>query len=562
MMWMLLAQMRATPMPARPPRTPQADTRPAGSPAPTTPTSTTGGPTPASGPTAPSAASDPARRAREAEDRYLAEQRTRQDREALEARERDRMELELRSRALRIERERQSLARPGIGGSLAGFGLPLRGAENPDGSAVRYGGFEYALIATALVGYNDNVVQTLEDPVDRLVRRRGSPFIGVDVMGIVQHLGKRTDHDFRLQLRGQHYVPISKGYNFTDDGTINAGWSMRHEAAKQTTLGVFLVSTLSTLNSSRQSDGAVFRIDPYSAQRTFTLTTGRIAIEQELGERWRYIHGVNLAVSTVLDDAPILLQSGARIAPRGIDFVQPSTDATLFHDLSYEDILFATLRYEYLYSRIAYDLSSNPPRNAGPITTHLSEARVGWTHLFSPSFSATSTVGTQLATPFSADPDQRVILSPIVQETLAYVKPAFYAGVQASYSYGSVNPRIGFGTTLDASATAVWTPFERVRVLRDFSLLANALLSRAALRATAAESQTLNVYAGSFEARWAVSHNVALMGGANYRYAGIAGSDTIPPLWRTMVFVGLTYFWNTQRVMPPLTNFAPPLQGG
>jgi len=329
---------------------------------------------------------------RAAEDAYLKERKEREEREELEARERDRMERELRARALRIDRERVSLATPTVGRSLQGFGAPLRGAVNPDGSPVRFGGFEYAAIGTVLEGYNDNVVQTLEDPTDRLVRRRGSPFVGVDIMGIVQHLGTKTEHDFRLQFRGQHYTPLSSGQNLSDDGTINAGWAMRHELGPRTTLGVFVASTLSTLNSSRQSDGVVFRIDPYSSQRTFTLTTGRIGVEQELSPRWRYIHGVNLGVSTILHDAPILLQSGARVLPRGVDFVQPSTDGTLFHDLSYEDIIFATARWEYLYSRIAYDLSSNPPRNAGPITTQLGDARVGWTHLFSPAFSATSTV--------------------------------------------------------------------------------------------------------------------------------------------------------------------------
>ncbi len=500
---------------------------------------------------------------REAEERWLKEQREREEREALEARERERMELELRARALRIERERVALATPGVTRSLAGLGAPLRGAVEPDGTPVRFGGFEHALLATALEGYNDNVVQTLEDPTDRLVRRHGSFFTGVDVMGVLQYLGPKTEHDFRLQIRGQHYTPLNpRGMDLSDDGTINAGWSMRHELAPRTTLGLFVASTLSTLNSSRQSDGVVFRVDPYASQRTFTLTTGRVAIEQELSERWRYIHGVNLGVSTVLHDAPILFQSGARVLPRGIDFVQPSTDGTLFHDLSYEDIVFATARWEYLYSRLAYDLSSNPPRNAGPITTMLGDARVGWTHLFSTRFSSTSAVGAQIATPFSGDPDQRLILSPVLQETLAYVTPNFYAGLNAGYTYGSVNPRIGFGTTVDISATMVWSPWERTRALRDFSILVNGLVSRAALRATAAETNTLNAYAGSVEFRWGLSNHFALMGGYNYRYAGIAGSDTIPPLWRNMAFLGITYFLSSQRVMPPLTNFAPPLQGG
>jgi hypothetical protein len=171
-------------------------------------------------------------------------------------------------------------------------------------------------------------------------------------------------------------------------------------------------------------------------------------------------------------------------------------------------------------------------------------------------------VGVQMATPIPTDPDQRAILSPSAQQTVAYVTPKVFASAGVGYSYGSVNPRLGFGTSVDATANVVLSPWERVRALRTMSILINGQASRAALQASATSRSVLNVYAASIEMRYGVSSSLALMAGYNFRSAAVSESNVIPPLWRSIVFAGITIFTSSQRIMPPLVNFAPPLQGG
>lgn len=499
---------------------------------------------------------------RRREEQVDRERRLREEREAVEAAERERTEAELQARSLRLQRERAGLVSPSAGLSLQGVGQGLRGQVNEDGSPARFGGMEYAGMATALVGYNDNVVQTRDTVDDRLIRRRASPFIGFDTMGILQHIGQRDEHDLRFQVRGQHYVPLSNDYDFTDDGTVNGAYTFRRELDPRSTLFAGLTSTLSTLNSARQGDAVVFRVDPYSVQRTFTLTTGRLALEHELSPSLRIVNGVDAAVSTVLHDAPILLPDGTRLIPRGIDYVATGGDSTLFKDFDYENIGFVRLRYHYLWSRLLLDLSTVPPRNNGPLATHLGELQMGFTHLFSSEVSSATTVGLQVATPLAGDFDQRPITSPSVYQTLAYVTPTTFASLAGGYTYGSVNPRLGFGTSVDGQFLFTTTPWQRTAVLRRLSFLAQGQASQAVLRASIDRENTLNVFAVSAEVRYGLSDGVSLMGGYNFRYANVTGLDEVPPLFRHIYFVGIMFYASTARVVPPLTTFAPPLQGG
>src|SRR5439155_1317039 len=105
------------------------------------------------------------------------------------------------------------------------------------------------------------------------------------------------------------------------------------------------ISTVATLNSSRLSDGPLFLVEPSSLQRTFTLTNARSQLTHEIAPRWRYLHGVDLAVGTTIRDAPIPTGT-ENIFHHGLDFVQPGTDGQITHDLTDSDIVSFRLRYE------------------------------------------------------------------------------------------------------------------------------------------------------------------------------------------------------------------------
>src|SRR5512140_139041 len=81
-------------------------------------------------------------------------------------------------------------------------------AAAEDGTVFRPGGTDYGAQVALVEGYNDNVVQT-QNVIDGPVVRHPSPFTGVDVELSMRAWTSPFDpHEFRLQLRGQHYTPL------------------------------------------------------------------------------------------------------------------------------------------------------------------------------------------------------------------------------------------------------------------------------------------------------------------------------------------------------------------
>ncbi len=433
-----------------------------------------------------------------------------------------------------------------------------RASAEEGGGVFRPGGTDYGLQLSLIEGYNDNVVQT-QDSLDGPVRRHPSPFTGLDLVLTLRTWTSPTDpHEFQVQLRGQHYEPL-ENFDQPDDGTVVGLYSGQFSLGKRTTLLTRVVSTVSTLNSSRLSDGPLFLIEPASLQRTFTLTNARMTLQHEITPRLRYNHGIDLSVGTTLRDAPILTGQ-SRIFHHGLDFVQPGTDGTLLYDFSDSDTGNVRLRYEQNRNYFLLDFTRQPPQYLGVASTHIGEATTGLTHSFSDSLRWLNNGGVAIATPPVLDIDRRPILSPLVSTELLYSTNYWLFNISAAYTYGSASPRLGFGPSISTAGGLSGRPFPHTRGWRNLAVLFNIAATRAAFR-TADSVSRITFVVGSFEGRYSINNWLGLLAGYSVRNATFEGAQALPALFRNIFFIGVSGYWNTDRSLPTITTFAAPTQG-
>ncbi len=428
-----------------------------------------------------------------------------------------------------------------------------------EGTVFRPGGLDYGVQVAIVQGYNDNVVQT-QAVLDGPIVRHPSPFTGVDAELTLRTWTSPFDpHEFRLQLRGQHYEPLD-GFSEPDDGAVVASYTGQITLGKRDILVNRFITTAATLNSSRLSDGPLFLVEPSTLQRTFTLTNARTQLTHELGPRWRYLHGVDLAVGTTIHDAPV--DTGTQqIFHHGIDFVQPGTDGQIIYDLTDSDIVSFRLRYEQNRNYFLLDFTRQPPQFLGVATTHVGESTVSLTHSFSDSLRWLSNVGFAIATAPPLDPDTRPIGSPVAATELLLTKQYWLFNVNASYTYGSASPRLGFGPSAQASTNLSGYPFPHTPGFRNLAVLLSGTANRSAFRTTEALSR-ISYAVVSLEGRYALNHWLGVLAGYNYRYVLFEGAQAQPNLYRHVFFLGLSGYWNTDRTLPVLTTFVAPLSAG
>jgi hypothetical protein len=428
-----------------------------------------------------------------------------------------------------------------------------------DGTVFRPGGVDYGAQVALIEGYNDNVVQT-QNVLDGPVTRHPSPFTGVDIeLNLRTWTSPFDPHEFRIQVRAQHYTPL-ENFDQPDDGAVIASYTGQFTLGKRDVLVNRFITTVATLNSSRLSDGPLFLVEPASLQRTFTLTNARMQLTHEIAQRWRYLHGVDIAVGTTLHDAPV--QTGTQlIAHRGLDFIQPGTDGQITYDLTDSDIVSFKLRYEQSRNYFLLDFTKQPAEFLGVATTHVGEATAGLTHSFSESLRWLTSVGFALATAPPLDPDTRLIGSPVGVTELLLTKQYWLFNVNASYTYGSASPRLGFGPSAQTSSSLSGYPFPHTVGLRNLAVLLSGTANRSAFRTTDALSR-ISYVAASLEGRYALNRWLGILGGYNYRYVLFEGAQAQPNLYRHVFFLGLSGYWNTDRTLPLLTTFSAPLSAG
>jgi hypothetical protein len=426
---------------------------------------------------------------------------------------------------------------------------------------------DYVARASIVQGYSTDTYQTTAldplNPAYSILTRHESLFTGVDLMGEVRITNSKGDiTDIRLEGRAQHYEPVPADPNQSDDGTVSGAFASRLTLNPRTFLSVNASGTISTINGSHLSDGTVFEFDPTEARRTYWLAQPQVGISYELSKTWRYRQSVGAFVSGTIYEPPTELPNGSYTEHRGLDFVQPFTEADLYKDFT--DRAMGDLQALFIYSYDEYllNLAVNPPVNIGPQKQAFLTVTAGYTYHFTPELVTTTRFGGTIASAPPLDYDQRPVLAPTALQIVQYSREFWQFLASAGYTYGSVNPRLGTGPTAQANALIVGTPY-RVGNWRNLAIMVNALAEHSTLIASATQSTVLDLFAGSAEVRYALNPTWGLLAGYDLRYAtfsGDVGGSPQPPFLRHMVYLGVSGDWSTDKTIPILTQFAAPVK--
>jgi hypothetical protein len=582
-MWLLLlAQLAQPAKPAPVPPTPPARTAPKpAEPAPAAASSSSGSSSPSSAPSGSSAAGgsgsasaaggvpvevrDPRTTGAEGRDVIPLDPRTTRD-EQFDPRAAAQAEEERRESAARVLRAQQQ----------AGAGSRVR-LIDPEGRLVQHRPLEITTTASLVAGYNSNVIQTTP-VINGPVERHPALYNAVEGRVELEFWGKGEEpQQLSLQVLGQQYYKLDD-VSLPQDGSVLGLYGGTFAIGRQTRLGVRAFSSVQTLNSSRQQDGVLFQVDPANLQRTFTLSNLTLQLSQEITPTTRYVHVAGVTASTTLRDEPTLLNDGSRLFHRGLDYLQFNTSGTVLHDFGQKVRGFADVEYEGLYNNFFLDFTRVVPVRRGDFSVHVGRANTGATYFASDALSLTGRVGVSLATPppisvpavpdpnapagLDAD-DRSAIFSPQGGAELLYQKPTFDAQLSTSYTFGSANPRIGYGRTFAVDGHIGGVPFPSDRTFRNFAVLFTASVNRAILRPNNDGDGKLTFVGMTALVRYKVTNWLGLLGGYSNRYVNFSGTLAAPDLMRHQVFFGVSgYFTTDTTEPPPLSVFAPPRPTG
>ncbi len=588
-MWLLLlAQLAQPAKPAPVPPTPPARTAPKpAEPAPSSASSASGSASPSNAPPSGSSGSssssstssgsasaaggvpvevrDPRTTGAEGRDIIPLDPRTTRD-EQFDPRAAAQAEEERREAAARVQRAQQQ----------AGAGSRVR-LIDPEGRLVQHRPLEITTTASLVAGYNSNVIQTTA-VANGPVERHPALYNAVEGRVELEFWGKGEEpQQLSLQVLGQQYYKLDD-VSLPQDGSVLGLYGGSFALGRSTRLGVRAFSSVQTLNSSRQQDGVLFQVDPANLQRTFTLSNLTLQLSQEITPTTRYVHVAGVTASTTLRDEPSLLNDGSRLFHRGLDYLQFNTSGTVLHDFGQKVRGFADVEYEGLYNNFFLDFTRVVPVRRGDFSVHVGRANTGATYFASDALSLTGRVGVSVATPPpisvpavpdpnappGLDPDDRsAIFSPQGGAELLYQKPTFDAQLSTSYTFGSANPRIGYGRTFAIDGHIGGVPFPSDRTFRNFAVLVTASVNRAILRPNNDGDGKLTFIGMTALVRYKVTNWLGLLGGYSNRYVNFAGTLAAPDLMRHQVFFGVSgYFTTDTTEPPPLSVFAPPRPTG
>ncbi|WP_394842893.1 hypothetical protein LZC95_38205 [Pendulispora brunnea] len=423
------------------------------------------------------------------------------------------------------------------------FALPIYAAGNVT---------DVAATAAIVQGVNDNVIQTTDNSGD--IDRHPATFTGLDGTFTFRITEPDTDvHGLRLRVRGQYYQSLDGSRTTDPDGTFQAVYASSITLTRFTTLTLSASNTITALTSARVGDGTLFfTVDPSTTQTTFTLTQGSATLVQELGQRWRLRQSGGILVTSTVSAPPFILAGGQELDRKGIDGVQPFSTTSVLHDISPRNTGDISVTYRYTYAPYSLDFRSSPPRAAGPQRIHQVIPDVGLTHLFTPDWLSLSRVGLSVSSaPNFSDSNKPVIL-PVVSEEIHFTNERWAFISAASFSYGSVTPRLGSGPTFSAQASLVGTPYPHGK-FRNLMMTVQAVATHASLQASGSASTSINAAGASIEGRYPLTKGLGLSAGYDIRLSTIqtTGADLVP-FFRQILFIGLSGYLTTDGTIPVL----------
>jgi hypothetical protein len=418
---------------------------------------------------------------------------------------------------------------------------------------------EYIVRAGVVEGYNTNTYQSQDDPNIPVLRRHPAPFTGLEGDVETRIATNSTDiYTLRVGGRVLHYEPLTK-QDQSDDAAGNGAFSARWSLSARTYVALTADGQVATLNGAHLADMTILAFDPTLFRRTYWIDTEEIALTHELSKTWRIRQSLGVISSGTIYQPPTLLPSGQLTRHRGLDNVTPYIETDLDKDISYRVTFDSMLLYQYGYNLYVLDLTQNPPRDIGPDRTAFLTALPGFTYRFNPDWTNTFHLGGVLASAPPRDPDQRPVISPAANDELSFNNQFWSFLAAGSYTYGTVNPRLGSGPSVGGSVVVMGTP-SRVGHWKNFSIMANGQATYSTLITGVTQSTTITVYAADAEFRYALSPWLGLLGGYQARYASYQTPGSfLPPFSTSIVFLGLGGYWSTNRDIPALTSFVAPI---
>jgi hypothetical protein len=413
--------------------------------------------------------------------------------------------------------------------------------------------------AALVEGYNSNTYQAQDDPKVPLIERHPSPFTGLDASVELRLLGRDADRTTVVfGGRLNQYEPLQQE-DQSDDGAFNGLLTSRLTLGPRTVLTLNESASVTSFDAAHTTDGTIFVFDPTRVRSTYWVDDLDVSLVDQLSYNWRLTGSIGATVSGTIASSPTLLPGGQLIEHRGLDFVLPYVEADLSHDFTARSEGDLSVLYQYAYQLFVLDLTQNPPRDIGPDKTTFLSALAGYTYNFSPELSTVVRAGAVLASAPPRDTDQRAVLAPSAAGEVYYSRDFFNLVGAASYTWGTVNPRLGAGPTANASLLAIGVPYH-VGNWQNLALIGTAQLSYSSLMTGVGDSTKLGLYAGGLEVRYGLNNWLGLIGGYNIRYANFNTPAYEPPFLQQIVFLGLSGYWATDRTQLPLTNFAAPVQ--
>ena len=412
-------------------------------------------------------------------------------------------------------------------------------------------GTTYILRASLVEGY-DSAVRELQPAANGGQLTRASMYTQLAASLHMVTWSRETDRqELGIEVRGQHYVVTPDA----DDGTIDALWAGAFTLGKRTTMQTGAGATLTTSSSARLDDGTLYQVNPYAVFRIYSVETAHLAVIHELSPVWRLTAAGDVSTSTTLRENPIVLADKSTATHTGLDYATGTGVLTLTRDFDPRNI--GTLSAGVMNTYLAPGLPSNTATAAtaaastGASSTNATgNVAAGWTHIFDERLRSLATLGTAVAQRPPLDPGNGPIVSPTASLAAVYTSTFWTTSASLAYSYGALNPAVGFGPSTTATVAFQGIPFPHGAGQR-FSVFANGVAMRSTLLQSG-ENVDLDYVAASIQGRYAVNGWCGIVAGEEINYTGFEQTGQVAPLFREVVFAGISILVPNQRLMTAL----------
>jgi hypothetical protein len=459
---------------------------------------------------------------------------------------RDQSGQEIPSEQPQVQRADSLLRAEGRGGSFDPIEQVGRGTSQ--------GGKHYHLRVGLVEGYTSNSTETQASATAPIIQHPAL-FTGLEGSAdLFTWSGEDDPQTFRVSGRLQHYIPID-GNPSLDDGTLNGSWGGAFTLDRRTIASMNVVGTLTSSNSALISDGPLFQADPSTFTHVYTLENARLTVSHELSPRWRIVVGGDAWVGTTVSEAPLLLPNGANLYHSGLDYVTSDADISFNHDFGPADIGSIITRYSASFVAFVLNYAAVPPSYRGTAWNQAVSSLATWTHAFDQRLRMLVGAGASVSQAPPLDTNQQPVLSPAVNASLIYSRAYWLTTLGGSYSYGSANPRLGFGPSEGGSLTIQGLPSPR-GTWSNLALLATGSVGNATFAQGGGISTQLVTGGASLEARYALNRWLGLAAGYNFVYVNLEGPGSTGPLVRNIVFAGLSGYFANDGTLPTLESFA------